>query len=253
MALPKMNYPKYKTTIPSTGEIVTYRPFTVADEKLLLTAAQSEDLDEMVDATKELIGNCFTGIGDIDKLTTYDVDFLFIQLRIKSVSPTSELFFKNMQCEKTGGECDKTIKLTVNLEDIKVMQYDGDDYKEYTPNKSKHGGYPIELTDTIGVVLKHPGIKERASQFLVDNFTEDDLIKSCIVSVYDEESVYVRGEDFTDEEFDEWYEGLNTIARNKIKEFTNNIPELRYETKFVCKECGFTESIKFQGIADFFD
>lgn len=251
MALPKINYPSYKCTVPSSGEIVTYRPFTVADEKLLLTAAQSESIDEMMESTKNLIENCVTGISDFDSLTTYDIDYLFLQLRIKSISPTAELFFKNMQCEKTGGECDKTMKVTINLEDIKVQQYDANDksFKDYKPSSKKN---VVELTDNIGIILRHPTMKERGLEYFKDDFTEDDFIKSCIVSVYDEEGVYTRGQDFTDEEFDEWYDGLTSSVKAKAKEFLENIPELHYETSFVCKECGFTEKMSFRSMEDFF-
>lgn len=251
MALPKINYPSYKCTVPSSGKIVSYRPFTVADEKLLLTAAQSESIDEMMESTKNLIENCVNGIDDFDSLTTYDIDYLFLQLRIKSISPTAELLFRNMQCEKTGGECDKTMKVSINLEDVTVKQYDQETekYKDYTPSKKQN---VVELTDTIGITLRHPTLKERGLEYFKEDFTEDDFIKSCIVSVYDEEGVYTKGQDFTDEEFDEWYDGLASSAKAKAKEFLENIPELHYETNFVCKECGFTEKMTFNTLEDFF-
>lgn len=247
MALPSINYPKYKTTIPSTGEIVSYKPFTVADEKLLLTAQEADSVDDMVDATKQLIENCFDGIKDVNKLTTYDIEFLFLQLRIKSISPVAELFYRNMQCGLTGEECEKSIKITVNLEDVKVVNSDG---KPYIPPKKS--GFVVQLTDDIGITLKHPGITERSRELLEDTFGADELIKSCIISVYDTNGVYVKGQDFTEEELELWYDGLDTSSRNKAREFLNDIPELRYDTEFVCKECGFKEKITLRGLEDFF-
>lgn len=251
MALPKINYPTYKCTIPSNGKIVSYRPFTVADEKLLLTAAQSESADEMIESTKNLIKNCINGIIDIESLTTYDIDFLFLQLRIKSISPTAELLFRNMQCEKTGGECDKSLKVTINLEDVTVKQFDSNsgEYIDYTPKKNDN---IVELTDEIGLTLRHPTLKERGLEYFKEDFTEDDFIKSCIVSVYDKDGVYIKGQDFTEEEFDDWFDGLTSSAKAKAKEFLENVPELHYETNFVCKECGFTEKMTFNTLEDFF-
>lgn len=251
--LPKLNYPKYSTKIPSTGLVVKYRPFTVNEEKILLTASESGDEQEMIEATKQVIANCFENI-NVDSLTTYDADFLFIQLRIKSVSPTSELMYRNMNCVKNGGEpCKKTINIKINLEDVSVKKFDEESEKfvEYQPKNQVAGGFKIDLVDGVGVIIKHPGFNEKLEFSKIENPSDDDLVKLCIVSVFDAESVYTK-EEFSKENLDEFYSSLITPLRDKLLEFISDIPELRYETEFVCKECGFTEQFVFNKLPDFF-
>jgi len=254
MALPKIEYQKYNTTLPSTGKKLSFRPFNVNEEKILLTAAEAEDVTEMLNASKQIIQNCFQ-LDSLDSLTTYDIDFLLLQLRIKSISPVSELFFKNMECVNNDmQECKKTIKLSINLEDvgIKVLNDEGK-YVDYKPENQTKDGFKIELTPQVGVIMKHPGLaeKEKVSKY-TGNDLEGYLNLLCIVAVYEEETVHTR-DDFTDAELEDFYNFLPITERDKINKFMSKIPEMRYETKFTCKECGFTEDIVFDGLESFFD
>lgn len=251
MALPKVTYPTYTTTIPSTGELITYRPYNNGEEKILLTAFQGEDLVDIVNATKTVISACYYDL-DIDTLTSYDIDFLFLQLRIKSVSNYSELSYRNMECEKEGGQpCQRAVNIRIKLDDIKVQKYNPEleQYTEYVPVKNSKN--QIKLDDKIGVFMKHPGFAEQEVLSKLENPTEEDLIKACIVSVYDDEGVYTR-EEFSSDELDEFYAALHPLTKEKFKEFIDNIPTLRYETTFKCKECGFQETIVLEDLESFF-
>lgn len=254
MALPKITYPTYSCTIPSTDEKVTFRPFTVEDEKLLLTAEESKDYTEILTATKNVIKNCVQ-VSNVDELTSYDVDYLFLQLRAKSVSPISELFYRVNRCELNNNEeCDKTIKVSINLEqvDLKVFDEETSSYVKYTPKQKVGGGFKIELSDTIGVIMKHPGFTEKEKFGNMESATMDELIQLCIVSIYDATTVYTRS-DFTEQELNDFYNSLTSSNRDKLLEFMNEIPQLHYETNLVCKTCGYTEPLLFKSLEDFFD
>lgn len=252
MALPKNTLPSFTTTIPSSGELIKYVPFTDRQEKILLTASESKNLIDEVNATKQIIEECYDKI-NVDSLTSYDIDYLFLQLRIQSVSSTSELYFTALRCGETGEECDKTIKLTINLADIDVQQYNEEshEYEKYKPVQYKNGGVSIPITDSVGIIIKHPGFAIQEQFALSETKTEDDLIKMCIVSIYDEETVNTR-DDFTNEELDEFYGELTSIQLNLLRDFIRNVPKVRYEAEFKCKQCGFTEPIIFDTFESLF-
>jgi hypothetical protein len=254
--------PTFMTTIPSTGEKIKYRPYTDGQEKLLLIALESNDTVDIIEATKNVISECYDNI-DLSKLTTFDIDFLFLQLRIQSVSDKSELYYRSLVCGETGQECPQQVKLTIDLSKITVQHYDEEDesYKDYEPKNVKHGGIQFNMTESTGVIAKYPGFVEQeafAKLKKVDDVgnviyepTKDDLIKLCIVGVFDDEQLLTR-DDFDENELVEYYSSLTPKQRDILYEFIDNIPTVRYETKFVCKKCGFTEDIKFESLEDFF-
>ena len=252
MALPKIQYPIFTTTVPSTGEPATFRPFNNGEVKILLTAEQGGEYADIVVATKTIIGNCFADL-DVDDLTTYDIDYLFLQLRIKSVSGFSELSYRNMECEKEDGNpCQRAVNIRISLDEVKVQQYNEEleTYTEYQVEKNKK--HKIELSDDIGVFMKHPGFAEQeALSEIGEGASEEDLIKLCITSVYDEEGIYTR-DDFSKDELDSFYADLPALTKKEFESFIRNIPLVRYETSFKCKECGFTESIVLDDLSSFF-
>lgn len=252
MALPKIELPIFTATLPSTGELVKYRPFTTDEEKVLLIAEEGKDASEMILATKNLIKNCGKSI-DVEQLTSFDIDYLFLQLVSKSVSNVSELYFKAYACKKTGGECEKSIKLIIDLGDITVQQYDeeSEGFVNYEPVEYKSGGVPIAITKSVGVIMKHLGFREQELYAKIKKPTEDDLVKLAILSIYDEESVTTRGE-FTDEELNVFYGSIPSAQLKEMRAFVRNTPRVRYETVFKCKECGFEEPVLFEDIESFF-
>lgn len=252
MALPTIELPEFIGNIPSTGKQFTYRPFNTAEEKVLLIAEEGEDVTEMVLATKNLIKNCCKEI-NIDDLTSFDIDYIFLQLISKSVSNVSDLYFKAQKCGKTGTECEKTIKLSIDLSDITVQQYNdkSEKFEEYNPIEYKMGGIPIKITKSVGVIMKHIGWKEQEIYSKIKNPTEDDLVMLSIIGVYDDETITTK-EEFTSEELSEFYNSIAPNQLTEMKEFVRNTPRVRYETTFVCKECGFSEPVLFESIESLF-
>lgn len=255
MALPKIDYPEFKETIPSTGKDVWFRPFTHKEEKILLIAEESDNYVDILHATKQVLSNCFKFDCDIDDLTSYDVNYLFLKIRAKSVSPTSDIMYRVMECpENENNPCEKTINVSINLEDVTLKSYDdkSETYIDYEPKQKVAGGFDIKLGGDVGVILKHPGFKEQEQLSKIKNASNDDLIKLCILSFYDSDTVYTR-DDFTDEEMNEFYDALISENKRKLYEFINNIPNLRYEKTLKCSKCGFTENIIYENLEDFFD
>lgn len=255
MALPKIEYPEFRETIPSTNEEVWFRPFTHKEEKILLIAEESKDYIDILHATKQVLTNCFKFKGDINNLTTYDIDYLFLKIRAKSISPISEIGYRVMECPKNDLEpCEKTIKVSINLDDVTLQQYDKetDQYVAYAPKNQVAGGFKIQLSDEVGVIIKHPGFVEKELFAKLTNPTKDELIKLCIVSVYDTNTVYAK-DDFTPEELDTFYEDLILEKKQLMYDFVDNIPNLRFEKTLKCTTCGFTENLIYESLEDFFD
>lgn len=252
MALPSIKYPKFKETIPSTGEVVYFRPFTVREENILLIAEQSNDIEDITRATNDVLCACF-GFDENKKLTTYDVEYLYLKLTAKSVSSVAEIAYRVTDCPETGAECDKIINMRINLDDVKIVKYneDSEQYETYTPEKQVGGGFVVELADNVGVIMTHPTRKEQEAIQKLETSSLDDIVKECIISVYDEETAYTRA-DFSKEELDEFYSNLIYENKKKLIDFINNIPELRYEKELKCSTCGYTEKIVYRSLEDFF-
>jgi len=232
MSLPKLNTPTYTTKIPSTGKSIKFRPYLVKEEKVLMLAMESENETEIFDAIKLAIESCTFGAVDINKLTTFDLEHLFLQLRIKSVGETTEL---GLKCEK----CEKVHKVEVDLTKIKLDM-----------NKSKDVSNKIMLTDDVGITMKYPTIDE------FQNFNGDsvmDMLKICIETIFDENKVYKISEQ-TDEEIDEFIDSLGNNQIKPIEKWLSHIPQIKYTIAFDCgnKECLHKNSITLTGLKSFF-
>ena len=147
MALPKLNVPVYEAILPSTEKVIKYRPFLVKEEKLLLTAQESGD-DALLPAVKQIIKNCIQGEIDVDNMPLFDIEFLFLRLRAKSVGVEVTLGLKPWGCPNNKGElCEKTTKVNINLEDVKVIK------------DEKHSS-KVMIDDVIGVKLSYPDMNK---------------------------------------------------------------------------------------------
>lgn len=255
--LPKLEYPEHKVTIPSTGKEVKMRPFTVSEEKILLMALDGDSADDIIDATKNLISVCSNNTVDVDELKSFDVEYLFVQLRAKSVSPTVELSYKNTNCPLKKGEadttCDKDINISISLEDANVCHQDKDgntkplDIKDGTSKK-------VYLTDSIGMELNYPTYNEVIVANDKSETTSDlyhMLCKASICRIWDSETVYTK-EEFDQEELDEFYGSLTPSKKEEILKFISSIPALTHEVEYKCPSCDFSTTIKYRGIRDFF-
>lgn len=270
MALPTIEYPVYTTTLPSTGEEVKFRPYIVKEENILLTALSGDSIEEMTEALKQLIASCTFNKIDPEKITGYDAEFLFLQIRIKSVSPTVELEYKVNECpeklekQKEGDEeiedlsCDKNILVGINLEDVCVQATNEHDEWKKLNGTEEANKKSIQITDSVGITLRHPTLNDLS---VYENVASDEkkteldalnaLILSCVVNVFDEEAVRTRS-DFTDKELEDFYSALLTSQKQELISYMENLPILRHEVCAECKKCGFKQNMVYEGLKSFF-
>ena len=241
MALPSITAPEYSTTIPSTEQKITYRPFLVKEEKLLLIAQESGENQEQVLAVAKILAACITTPDiKVGEFATFDLEYLFLKLRSKSVGEIVQLSIPHQSPAEPSGNlensCTHKTLVDINLEDIKVLPD--------IPERK------IQLTDNIGVSLKFPTF-----QNLVDtddlNKTEYlfDILTKCVEYVYDKDTVY---SDFTQEEMSEWIDGLGQQQFQKISEFYENIPRVKHLVEWKCPACDKEESLTLEGLESFF-
>lgn len=234
MALPVINdIPKYKVTIPSTGKVAFFRPFLVKEQKILMMALESKDAEQIVRATTDTIRSCVEG-ADISTLATFDVDYLFLQIRAKSVGETSDI---NVLCS----ECDAENEVTLNLEsiDIKVEQK--------APEIVLNDKYTLKLRypkyDDITKMMIQPDSKNVGKLFHTALSSLDSLLT---------EDEKISFDDEPEEELIKFMDGLNTTQFENIMEFVNNIPVLSKNIKFKCKSCEHDNDQLVEGIESFF-
>ena len=237
MALPKLNVPVYEAVLPSTEKVIKYRPFLVKEEKLLFTAQESGE-EAVLPAVKQIIKNCVQGELDIDNMPLFDIEYLFLRLRAKSVGEEVTLGLKPWGCPQNNGElCEFTTEVSVNLEEIKCV-------------KDKKHTSKIMLDDKIGIVMKYPDICQ-----LNMKGSESEMgmkvIKDCINMIFTEEDTHERGS-FTDKELDEFVDSLNTKQMDKIRNFFETMPTIKHTAKYTCKTCGEEKETTVQGLNSFF-
>jgi hypothetical protein len=237
MALPKIKTPIYDVYLPYTKKEIQFRPFLVKEEKILAMAFEGDDPKEMTRAMKQIINNCcLTENFDVDKLPIFELEFLFLKLRSKSVNNISELQFrcKNLVEDK---ECNTIIKYTLNLDEINLPKKD-------ISNE-------IKLTKDLTVVFNYPTID------LVNLFSSDEdksdliinMIVSCIDYFYDNETTY---RDFKKEEAKELIQSLTLNDFKKLEQFFQDIPTLSHEDVIQCPKCKYDQIVNFNGLKDFF-
>lgn len=229
MPLPKLETPTYTLQIPSTKETIEFRPFLVKEEKILMIAQESKDLNQINSTIEKIIDQCTFGKVKAGDLTTYDVEYIFIQLRAKSVGESVQL---KVKCKECGKENDVSIDLTK----ISVI------FPEtQTPDK-------IELTDSVGIILKPFNFKDARK---LNNNDLNSVIAAAIKSIYDQDNIY-DPKDVTKKEMDEFIDSLSHKNLESIKDYINNQPTLKHTITFKCAHCGEDNSIELSNISDFF-
>jgi undecaprenyl pyrophosphate synthase len=235
MALPLLQTPEFETTLPSTGESILFRPFLVKEEKILFMALQGGDQHEMVNAVKNILGACVLSpeYFNVENITMYDVEYLFLKLRGKSVGEQIDLKVRH-----PNSECTHVSDVSINLDEVKV---------KFPENYND----TIQLTDSIGIKMRPPGISSSLNINQDDPGFDDlmNLIAQCVVMIYDNDSVY---EDFTQEEVVSFLEGLNQSQFTKIQEFLASSPKLSHTITWTCEKCGETETLTVEGLNNFF-
>ena len=237
MALPKLNVPVYEAVLPSTEKVIKYRPFLVKEEKLLFTAQESGE-EAVLPAVKQIIKNCVQGELDIDNMPLFDIEYLFLRLRAKSVGEEVTLGLKPWGCPQNNGElCEFTTEVSINLEEIKCV-------------KDKKHTSKIMLDDKIGIMMKYPDISQMNIKGS-ENEMGMTVIKNCINMIFTEDETYER-DSFTGEELDEFIDSLNTKQMDKIRNFFETMPTLKHTVKYNCKTCGEEKETTVQGLNSFF-
>jgi hypothetical protein len=233
---PKKSAPVYTTKIPSSGETIKFHPFLVEDEKALLIAQESEDLDVMIDTILDVISRCVLSTIDTDKLAIFDIEFIFLQIRAKSVGETAELIFSCDDCVTPTSK----VKISFNLENINV---------EKNPKHTKR----IPLFDDVGVMMKYPAYKslKLLDSNLKDTEMEFDLVIDSVDYIFDKEEIH-HVSDYSREEIVQFFNELTKENFNKVYEFFETMPQMVQRVKYKCPDCGKAHNKIIEGIEYFF-
>ena len=233
MALPKINSPTFELKLPSTGQSVKYRPFLVKEEKILLVAQQSGELKDILNAVVQIANNCIYDDIEVEKLPLFDIEFIFINLRSKSVSNVSEVMINDPD---DGNQ----YKVEIDLDKVIIERPE----KEIS-NK-------IDLGDGIGVVMRYPSITYMNSigTAVNDADTAINIIMACVDKVYDTDNVYEASE-YSKEELNEFIMSLSSKQFQNIQEFFNNQPKVTQKIKYKTKD-GKEKELVLEGLNDFF-
>ena len=236
MALPKLNTPTYELEVPSTDEKIKYRPFLVKEEKILMIAMESKDNGQIVNAVKDIVSECTFNKLDIANLPMFDVEYIFLNIRAKSVGEVSKLKLLCPDDKKTYADVE------VDLSKVEV-QVDG----EHT-NK-------IELTDSMGMIMTYPTIdsfQEGGIQTIsASNMLE--VVGSCILQIYEDNGEKVfQAKDQTKKELTEFIESMNTSQFKQVQKFFDTMPKLKHTIKVKNPKTKKNNDVTLTGLNDFF-
>ena len=239
MALPRLNETIwYDLKLPSSGEIIHYRPFLVKEQKILLLAGESNQPKQVIRAITDTIKSCVQEDIDITTLSSFDVDYIFTRIRAKSVGETAELVVKCQECEQ-----DNDVKV-----DIMQSKVVGD----IKPQR-------VQLTPDVAIELHYPTYSDLMSNTSVfdgenENRTSEasmNLIMSCMKTLYtDDERIDLKNE--SRQELMNFMDSLNADQFEKIATFIGNIPKLSYDLEFTCEHCSHDNKILLEGMDNFF-
>lgn len=233
MGLPKLNKPVFEIEIPSQKRKVTYNPFTVKEEKILLIAQESKDSDQMILAIKQILNNCLHDV-DVEKLALFDLEYLLINLRAQSVNNTFNFTIKDP-------DTDESIELEVDINDIKV---------NFDPDHTNK----IKLDDEAFLILKYPSVQHlnQIMHLTASGNTQSmfDMMTSCFDLVAVGEDVY-KFEDYTPAEITEFTESMTSKTIQDIKTFFETMPSMYYEKKYKTKD-GVEKTFVVKGTETFF-
>ena len=240
MPLPKIATPTYELELPSSGETIQFRPFLVKEEKILVIALESEDTKQITNAIKGVIKNCIKTKGiKVEQLPTFDIEYLFLNIRGKSVGEEIEV---NIICPDDG---ETEVPVKINIDDIKIKK---------TPGHKNI----IKLDDTYSMKLKYPSMQ----QFIDANFDTDEegsqvaqsinMLSTCIDMIYDEEESWDAA-DSSPDELNSFIEQLNTKQFKEVESFFETMPKLEHIVEVTNPKTGKTSKVKLEGLASFFN
>jgi hypothetical protein len=232
MSLPKTKYPLFETQLPSNGKTVTFRQMLVRDEKVLLMAKASEDENDVYRSVKQVVNNCMFD-QNIDSLTTFDIEWMFLRIRAASIGNVVELTFLDKEDEKE-------YNFNVDLDEITVS----------LPEYEEGQGNLVKVTDDLGLLLRYPP----ASLFDEDQALGEDsyeyIASRCIDKIFDGDETYLA-DDCTKEELLEYILDLDTKSYQSIRNFIASTPHLFYEISYTNSK-GTERKISLTTLTDFF-
>lgn len=240
MALPMMNAPTYNMVVPSSGLSVKYRPFLVKEEKALLVAQQSEDIRVMVDTLKGVIKTCVLDEIDVDKLATFDLEYMFTQIRAKSVGEIVELIFP---CDVDHGEQNEKARVKISI-DLTTIQVE----------KNENHNAKVELFNDVGVVMKYPTVDTMKK---LDGLAENDLdtvfkvVAESIDYIYTGDEVF-HAKEQSQEDLLNFLYNLTSEQFMKVQGFFDTMPKLKKEVEYDCPVCGLHHKKSLEGLQSFF-
>lgn len=232
MALPKIDLPLYQCELPSTGKKIKYRPFTVKEEKILLTAQESKESAQIILAIKQILNNCLQDV-DVSQLSVFDIEYILIQLRSRSVDNMTEF-------EVTDPETGEKVKLELNLSDVKVSRHKDHDNK-------------IKISEEYTLFLRYPTIDQfEALMDKEEQTAEDsyDMLISCLDKLASKDEVY-KFSDFSKKEVNEFAESLHSDTIKSIKTFFDTMPKVRHEIPYTNSK-GNKKTFVLEGTQTFF-
>ena len=237
MPLPKINTPTYELVLPSTGKKIKYRPFLVREEKILIMALESEDIKQITNAVVEILDACILTRGvKLHNLATFDMEYIFLNVRAKSVGETIEV---NIICPDDGKT---SVTTEVDVDAIKIK-------------KDRSHKNIVKLDDQLAMKLKYPSIE----QFIESNFdtgandvkTTMDMVSSCIDVIYNDEETW-EAKDSTKKELEEFVDQLNTKQFKNIEKFFETMPKLSHTIKVTNPQTKVESEVVLEGLASFF-
>ena len=235
MALPQVNSSRYSTKLPSTGVDIEYRPYLVKEEKIMMVALESKDNKQIVGAMKDVAQACILTEIDVDKLTAFDLEWMFLQLRSKSVGEKADV---KMKCLVE--DCDGVTPVSIDLSEVEMDNYDSNRL--------------LKMNDEIGIEMIHPSVN------IMENYDEEklksvegafDMIIDCMETIYDKENVYV----VKDEKRVDVMNFLEALTSNQFKilsDWLQKVPSVKKEVEWCCSKCKADNKMELRGLQSFF-
>lgn len=257
MNLPTLDHPIYTVKLISIDKPVSYRPFLVKEQKLLLMAVEAKDVDTIIKTIKQVINNCVVDPIDVDELPLVDLETMFLHLRARSLGEVMSLYYKctnqvivppnpnsGMMSSASGvpfheyKACNMVIEVPVNVLQIPVINKD-------TPKK-------IMISDSIGVQMRYPSISMIDKLLKTENSEAlFSVVATCIETIFDKENIY-KTKDATIDEVTKFVENMPPEKFELLEKFIENTPKNRFETKKKCPKCNYEHDFLLEGLSDFF-
>jgi len=240
--LPKIDVPIYEITLPLLQKKIKIRPFLVKEEKILLMAMEANDDNATLLAIKQIVNNCCIEKIDVDSLPILDLEYIFLQLRARSIGEIIELQYRcnnDVTNEEETKKCNSIVKLEFNALEIE-------------PTVDENHNKKIQLTPNLGVVMKYPDFKIMTKmEGLSETEMLSKMITGCIDYVYDKEQIYYA-KDTKEEELIDCIDSLTREQFAKVQDFFDTIPKIKKTLNFKCGKCGYQEDVVLEGIQGFF-